>query len=156
MLAIRHRSITACGSRSTPRMTARPSGSRESSTCRTAARGYPSVFFPFRLRRTRRRARLGWLCLSVRRYMTWMTRLKSAFFMSKQPNTMRKRLTVCRKYRVLDDCARLRDVIDTFPEDRHFIPSILFVLWGQDASEPLPDDLHLMVRFLVWLCLGLL
>jgi hypothetical protein len=50
-----------------------------------------------------------------------------------------------RKYRVLDDCARLREVIETFPEDRHFIPSILFVLWGEDEAEALPDDLRLMV-----------
>jgi len=49
------------------------------------------------------------------------------------------------KYRVLDDCARLREVIETFPEDRHFNPSILFVLWDEDESEVLPDDLRLMV-----------
>jgi hypothetical protein len=61
---------------------------------------------------------------------------------------------LCRKYRVLDDCARLREVIDTLPEDRHFIPSILFILWGQDESEALPDDLHLMVCFLVRLYPG--
>ena len=54
-----------------------------------------------------------------------------------------------RKYRVLDDCARLREVIETFPEDRHFIPSILFVLWGEDESEVLPDDLRLMVCYFV-------
>ena len=56
-----------------------------------------------------------------------------------------------RKYRVLDDCTRLREVIETFPEDRHFIPSILFVLWGEDESEALPDDLRFMVRFLAGL-----
>ena len=36
-------------------------------------------------------------------------------------------------------------MIETFPEDRHFIPSILFVLWGEDEAEALPDDLRLMV-----------
>ena len=51
-----------------------------------------------------------------------------------------------RKYRVLDDCARLREVIETFPEDRHFIPSVLFILWGQDEGEAPPDDLGHMVR----------
>jgi nuclear mRNA export protein SAC3 len=51
-----------------------------------------------------------------------------------------------RKYRILDDCARLREVIAAFPEDRHFIPSILFILWGEDESETLPDDLRSMVR----------
>ncbi|KAH9987627.1 hypothetical protein BJV74DRAFT_494229 [Russula compacta] len=49
-----------------------------------------------------------------------------------------------KKYRVLDDCARLREVIETFPEDRHFIPSVLFILWGEDESEMLPDDLRRM------------
>lgn len=52
----------------------------------------------------------------------------------------------CRKYRVLDDCARLREVIETFPEDRHFITSVLFILWNEDDSERLPDDLGRMVR----------
>jgi len=60
-----------------------------------------------------------------------------------------------RKYRVLDDCARLREVIETFPEDQHFIPSILFVLWGEDESEVLPDDLRLMVCFFSRLYQGL-
>ena len=50
-----------------------------------------------------------------------------------------------RKYRVLDDCARLREVIETFPEDRHFITSVLFILWNEDDSETLPEDLGRMV-----------
>jgi len=50
-----------------------------------------------------------------------------------------------KKYRLLDDCARLREVIETFPEDRHFIPSVLFVIWGQDEGEAPPDDLVHMV-----------
>ncbi|KAH9172536.1 SAC3/GANP/Nin1/mts3/eIF-3 p25 family-domain-containing protein [Lactarius sanguifluus] len=49
-----------------------------------------------------------------------------------------------KKYRVLDDCARLREVVEKFPEDRHFIPSVLFVLWGEDEAETLPGDLHRM------------
>ncbi|KAF8489184.1 hypothetical protein F5888DRAFT_1796223 [Russula emetica] len=49
-----------------------------------------------------------------------------------------------KKYRVLDDCARLREVIETFPDDRHFIPSVLFILWNEDDSETLPDDLRHM------------
>jgi hypothetical protein len=57
-----------------------------------------------------------------------------------------------RKYRVLDDCARLREVIETFPEDRHFIPSIFFILWNEDDSETLPDDLRHMVRFICKYC----
>jgi hypothetical protein len=51
-----------------------------------------------------------------------------------------------RKYQVLDDCARLREVIETLPDDRHFIPSVLFILWNEDDSETLPDDLRHMVR----------
>ena len=51
-----------------------------------------------------------------------------------------------RKYRILDDCARLREAIEMFPLDRHFIPSVLFILWGQDEAEALPGDLQRMVR----------
>ncbi|KAI9457223.1 SAC3/GANP/Nin1/mts3/eIF-3 p25 family-domain-containing protein [Lactarius psammicola] len=50
-----------------------------------------------------------------------------------------------KKYRILDDCARLREVVEKFPEDRHFIPSVLFILWGEDEAEALPGDLHRMV-----------
>ena len=53
-----------------------------------------------------------------------------------------------RKYRVLDDCAQLREVIETFPDDRHFIPSVLFILWNEDDSETLPDDLRHMVCYI--------
>lgn len=51
-----------------------------------------------------------------------------------------------KKYQVLDDCARLREVIETFPDDRHFIPSVLFILWNEDESEMLPDDLRYMAN----------
>ena len=51
-----------------------------------------------------------------------------------------------RKYRILDDCARLREVIEMFPQDRHFIPSVLFILWGEAEAEALPGDLLRMVR----------
>lgn len=50
-----------------------------------------------------------------------------------------------KKYRILDDCARLREVVEMFPEDRHFIPSVLFILWDEDEAEALPGDLHRMV-----------
>ncbi|KAF8257416.1 hypothetical protein EI94DRAFT_1758502, partial [Lactarius quietus] len=50
-----------------------------------------------------------------------------------------------KKYRILDDCARLREVIEMFPQDRHFIPSVLFILWGADEAEALPGDLLRMV-----------
>ncbi|KAL1743208.1 SAC3/GANP/Nin1/mts3/eIF-3 p25 family-domain-containing protein, partial [Schizophyllum fasciatum] len=51
-----------------------------------------------------------------------------------------------RKYRVLDDCARLRDILKGMPEDRHFLPSLLFVLWTSNAESSLPPDLADMVR----------
>jgi hypothetical protein len=44
-------------------------------------------------------------------------------------------------------------MIETFPEDRHFISSVLFILWGEDESETLPDDLRRMVCFPVKLYL---
>ncbi|KAL5512415.1 hypothetical protein ACEPAG_3407 [Sanghuangporus baumii] len=43
-----------------------------------------------------------------------------------------------RKYRVLDDCARLRDVISMLPEDRYYIPSLLFINWDTRPG----DDVH--------------
>ena len=76
-----------------------------------------------------------------------MTRLKSAFLLQtgKRGVDVTRRF-LRRKYRVLDDCARLREVIETFPDDRHFIPSVLFILWNEGESETLPDDLQHMVR----------
>ncbi|KAI6014532.1 SAC3/GANP/Nin1/mts3/eIF-3 p25 family-domain-containing protein [Pisolithus microcarpus] len=40
-----------------------------------------------------------------------------------------------KKYRILDDCARLREIIKTLPPDRHYVPSLLCISW---TSEP-PD-----------------
>ncbi|KAG1748132.1 SAC3/GANP/Nin1/mts3/eIF-3 p25 family-domain-containing protein [Suillus lakei] len=39
-----------------------------------------------------------------------------------------------RKYRMLDDCSRLRDIIESLPPDRHFIPSLLTISWS--GGEP--------------------
>ncbi|KAJ2912862.1 hypothetical protein MD484_g7546, partial [Candolleomyces efflorescens] len=39
-----------------------------------------------------------------------------------------------RKYRVLDDCARLRDIVKSFPSRRYFVPSILFVAHVHSAE----------------------
>ncbi|KAG0696325.1 SAC3/GANP/Nin1/mts3/eIF-3 p25 family-domain-containing protein [Suillus ampliporus] len=47
-----------------------------------------------------------------------------------------------RKYRMLDDCARLRDIIESLPPDRHFIPSLLTISWsggGPDSSADFND-----------------
>ena len=80
-------SIIACGCRSTPRMTARPFGSRGSSTCLTRALGYPNAYFLFLSYLAHHRARPGWLCLSVRRYTASMTRSKSAFYFKPEKKT---------------------------------------------------------------------
>jgi hypothetical protein len=44
----------------------------------------------------------------------------------------------CSKYRVLDDCSRLRDIIKALPEKRHFVPSLLLFVWA--ADEPASSD----------------
>jgi len=49
------------------------------------------------------------------------------------------------KYRVLDDCARLRDIVASLPEDRHFVPSVLFIVWGEGWRVAVPDELLIMV-----------
>ncbi|KAJ7442519.1 SAC3 domain-containing protein [Mycena galericulata] len=60
-----------------------------------------------------------------------------------------------RKYRVLDDCSRLRDIIKALPEKRHFVPSLLLVVWTADEpavsshSPSLPGDFLDMVNKLV-------
>ncbi|KAG2155297.1 SAC3/GANP/Nin1/mts3/eIF-3 p25 family-domain-containing protein [Suillus bovinus] len=40
-----------------------------------------------------------------------------------------------RKYRMLDDCSRLRDIIESLPPDRHFIPSLLTISWSGEEIE---------------------
>ncbi|KAJ6571869.1 hypothetical protein B0H19DRAFT_1131654 [Mycena capillaripes] len=60
-----------------------------------------------------------------------------------------------RKYRVLDDCSRLRDIIKALPEKRHFVPSLLLFVWVGDEpasstnSAPLPGDFLDMVNKLI-------
>jgi hypothetical protein len=81
--------------------------------------------------------------------MAWMMRLKSAFYFKlDKKRELMSHGDLRRKYRVLDDCARLREVIETFPDDRHFIPSVLFILWNEDDSETLPDDLRHIVCYI--------
>lgn len=53
-----------------------------------------------------------------------------------------------RKYRVLDDCSRLRDIIKTLPPKRHFIPSLLIFCWTEGAdSYPATDFFDMVKRF---------
>jgi len=45
-----------------------------------------------------------------------------------------------KKYRILDDCARLREILLALPEGRHFLPSLLLILWSErEPSVPGPD-----------------
>ncbi|EEB94171.1 hypothetical protein MPER_07060 [Moniliophthora perniciosa FA553] len=54
-----------------------------------------------------------------------------------------------RKYRTLDDCSRLRDIVKSFPARRHFAPSVL-VIWWSERETGMPDsDLSDMFKKLV-------
>lgn len=46
-----------------------------------------------------------------------------------------------RKYRVIDDCARLRDIILSLPDRRHYIPSLLVVTWDSKSGTDFPADI---------------
>ena len=52
-----------------------------------------------------------------------------------------------KKYRVLDDCARLREILLTLPEGRHFMPSLLLILWSERQPLVLGSDLQDMVGY---------
>ncbi|GLB42874.1 putative SAC3/GANP family protein [Lyophyllum shimeji] len=54
-----------------------------------------------------------------------------------------------RKYRILDDCARLRDLVNAFPPRRHFVPSLLVVSWTRDGQDTGASDFVDMVNKLV-------
>ena len=50
-----------------------------------------------------------------------------------------------RKYRVLDDCARLRDIIKSFPSGRYFVPSLLVITWSTEGETQQVSDFFQMV-----------
>ncbi len=52
-------------------------------------------------------------------------------------------MRISRKYRVLDDCSRLRDIIESFPLLRHFMPSVLVINW--DGSADFKDLLDMVI-----------
>jgi nuclear mRNA export protein SAC3 len=54
-----------------------------------------------------------------------------------------------RKYRILDDCSRLRDIAKSFPPQRHFLPSLLVLSWADVQQAKSPSDFIEMVRFAV-------
>ena len=49
------------------------------------------------------------------------------------------------KYRILDDCARLREILLALPEGRHFLPSLLLILWSERGPSVVGSDLQDMV-----------
>ena len=54
---------------------------------------------------------------------------KCIFFQTRKKWELVSHRNFCvEKYGVLDGCARLREVTETFPDDQHFIPSVLFIL----------------------------
>ncbi|KAG6919686.1 hypothetical protein DXG01_002629 [Tephrocybe rancida] len=54
-----------------------------------------------------------------------------------------------RKYRILDDCARLRDIVQAFPPKRHFVPSLLIISWTEGEQAKSMSDFTEMVNDLV-------
>lgn len=54
-----------------------------------------------------------------------------------------------RKYRVLDDCARLRDIVEGLASDSksRFLPSLLIMKWSEGDDEELLKDFNEMVGF---------
>ncbi|KAJ3510677.1 hypothetical protein NLJ89_g4539 [Agrocybe chaxingu] len=54
-----------------------------------------------------------------------------------------------KKYRVLDDCSRLRELIKTLPSDRHFIPSLLIICWAEEDQASSASDFFDMANRLV-------
>ena len=50
-----------------------------------------------------------------------------------------------RKYRVLDDCSRLRDIITMLPKRRHYIPSIMLINWDASKGSSVATDIVDMV-----------
>ena len=53
-----------------------------------------------------------------------------------------------RKYRVIDDCARLRDVLEALPppERRHYVPCLLVIDWSDNEDTEKTRDLVDTVR----------
>ncbi|TFK51381.1 hypothetical protein OE88DRAFT_1659360 [Heliocybe sulcata] len=46
-----------------------------------------------------------------------------------------------RKYRALDDYARLRDVIASMPARQHYLTSVVFIVWAEEEQQTMYDDL---------------
>ena len=50
-----------------------------------------------------------------------------------------------RKYRILDDCSRLRDIIKALPVKRRYIPSLLIISWSEGEESHSSSDFFDMV-----------
>ncbi|KZT30237.1 hypothetical protein NEOLEDRAFT_1054522 [Neolentinus lepideus HHB14362 ss-1] len=53
-----------------------------------------------------------------------------------------------RKYRVLDDYARFRDVLESLPEARYYSTSVVFVIWAEEDQQAMYNDMFETVSFL--------
>ncbi|KAG7441941.1 uncharacterized protein BT62DRAFT_936575 [Guyanagaster necrorhizus] len=51
-----------------------------------------------------------------------------------------------RKYRLLDDCSRLRDIIKSLPGNRHYVPSLLVIWWAEEENARPASEFADMVR----------
>ncbi|KAF9484566.1 hypothetical protein BDN70DRAFT_872349 [Pholiota conissans] len=54
-----------------------------------------------------------------------------------------------RKYRVLDDCSRLREIVKSLSPKRHFVPSLLVISWGEQDEVSKTSDFTTMVDKLI-------
>ena len=52
-----------------------------------------------------------------------------------------------RKYRILDDCSRLRDIVKALPAKRRYIPSLLIISWAEGEENHAASDLFDMVGY---------
>ncbi|PBK88024.1 hypothetical protein ARMGADRAFT_997515 [Armillaria gallica] len=51
-----------------------------------------------------------------------------------------------RKYRLLDDCSRLRDIIKSLPDNRHYVPSLLAIWWAEEENAQPASEFADMVQ----------
>ena len=52
-----------------------------------------------------------------------------------------------RKYCILDDCSRLRDIIKALPATRWYIPSLLIICWTEGEESHAASNFFSMVSF---------
>ncbi|KAF8814570.1 hypothetical protein BYT27DRAFT_7249958 [Phlegmacium glaucopus] len=54
-----------------------------------------------------------------------------------------------KKYRILDDCSRLRDIVKALPAKRRYIPSLFIICWTEGEEIRAASDFFDMVKKLV-------